>query len=53
MGIVALLLSILGVALAIGLAAWVWLGMAGVNDDYCAFVGLEGMQFEDWAGDRD
>ncbi|MGL6108962.1 MAG: hypothetical protein ACRC2B_02565 [Rubrivivax sp.] len=53
MGIIALLLSILAFALAIGLVAWVWFGMAvGVNDDYCSFVGLEGMRREDWAGER-
>lgn len=47
MSIVALLVALIAVLPAVGLAAWVWLAMASANDDLRSFVGFEGMHFED------
>lgn len=47
MSIVALLVALIAVLPAVGLATWVWLAMASANDDLRSFVGFEGMHFED------
>lgn len=42
------MLSVAAVAIvpAFGLAAWLWLVSAGVNDELRTFAGFEGMHFE-------
>ena len=50
MAVVALLFSILAVALALGLAAGLWLGLASANEDDGSVLGLTDLGLADGIG---
>lgn len=47
MSTAALIVAAIAVIPAFGMAAWIWIGMACMDDELESFVGFAGLHFED------